>query len=187
MMKKLHLGCGSKILKGFVNVDIQDIKGVDYSGVDASDLSRFEDDSFDLIYASHVLEHIPRTKTFFTLLEWNRVLKPGGVLRIGVPDFDSTVKVYLRDNDYENLLNWIYGGSEVKTNIHYRQFTFSGLKTLLIEAGFKRVHRYDWKLTEHKDVDDFTQAYNPHLDSDNGILMSLNIEATKHLNIKNFK
>ena len=181
-MIKLHLGCGNKIIKGFINCDIQDIPGIDKPNIDICNLREFSDDSIDLIYASHVLEHIPRTKTFRTILEWNRVLKPGGKLRIGVPDFDATVKVYQRDGDYENLLNWIYGGSEVSTNVHFRQFTFSGLKTLLIEAGFKRVQRYDWKNTEHADIDDFTKAYNPHMDIENGILMSLNVEAIKHLN-----
>ena len=184
-MKKLHLGCGSKVLSGFINIDIQSNPGVDIVS-SVSDLSNFSDEEVDLIYASHVLEHVPRFKTFDTLLEWNRVLKPGGKVRIGVPDFDSTVKVYQRDGDYENLLNWIYGGAEVETNIHYRQFTFSGLKTLLIVAGFKRVSKYDWRDTEHKDIDDFTKAYNPHMDYENGILMSLNIEAVKHLNPKKF-
>jgi SAM-dependent methyltransferase len=185
-MIKLHLGCGNKILKNFINCDIQNIPGVDRSNVDISNLKDFKDNSVDLIYASHVLEHIPRMKTFSTLLEWNRVLKVGGMLRVGVPDFDATVKVYQRDGDYENLLNWIYGGAEVSTNIHYRQFTFSGLKTLLIEAGFKRVCKYDWKNTEHADVDDFTKAYNPHMDYKSGILMSLNIECIKHLNPKEY-
>ena len=182
-MKKLHLGCGPKILKDFINIDIENLKGVDIV-TSIYDLKDFADDEVDLIYASHVLEHVPRYKTFDTLLEWNRVLKPGGKIRIGVPDFDSTVKVYLRDGDYENLLNWIYGGGEVETNVHYRQFTFSGLKTLLIESGFKRVAKYDWRDTEHSDVDDFTKAYNPHMDFENGIHMSLNLEAIKHYNPK---
>lgn len=181
MTKKLHLGCGDKIIPGFINVDIRDLPGVDIPNCDTTDLRMFEDKTADLIYACHVLEHIPRPKTFNALLEWNRVLKTGGVLRIAVPDWEGTVEVYRRTGDYENLLNWIYGGRDYESNVHYRQFTFPGLKTLLIEAGFKRVVRYDWRKTEHADIDDFSKAYIPHKDYENGVLISLNVEAVKHI------
>ncbi len=178
--KKLHLGSGDKIIPGFVNVDLRPLPGVDVVA-DVGKLDAFANASVDLVYACHILEHMPRPRTFPTLLEWNRVLKPGGVLRIAVPDWDSTVEAYRRWGDYENLLNWIYGGREYAENMHYRQFNFSGLKTLLIEAGFKRVVRYDWRKTEHAATDDFSKAYLPHMDVENGLLMSLNIEAVKHI------
>ena len=53
------------------------------------------------------------------------------------------------------------------------------MNTSLIAAGFKDVRRYDWRQTEHKDYDDFSQAYIPHMDKENGLLISLNVEATK--------
>lgn len=53
------------------------------------------------------------------------------------------------------------------------------VNTSWIGAGFKDVRRYDWRQTEHKDYDDFSQAYIPHMDKENGLLISLNIEATK--------
>jgi len=179
--KKLHLGCGDRIIPGFINVDARPLPGVDVPNCDITKLTPFESTSVDLVYACHVLEHVPRPKTFPTLLEWNRVLKPGGTLRIAVPDWDATVKLYWKTGDYESLLNWIYGGRDYEENVHHRQFNFSGLKTLLIEAGFKRVVLYDWKKTEHADIDDFSKAYVPHLDYENGQLMSLNVECIKHI------
>ena len=50
---------------------------------------------------------------------------------------------------------------------------------LLQEAGFKNPHRYDWKDTDFAEYDDYSQAYLPHMDKENGILMSLNLEAVK--------
>ena len=53
------------------------------------------------------------------------------------------------------------------------------LKKILEEVGFKNIKRYDWKNTIHKHYDDYSQAYIPHMDKENGILMSLNVEAVK--------
>jgi hypothetical protein len=46
-------------------------------------------------------------------------------------------------------------------------------------VGFKEVYLWDWRETEHSHIDDFSQAYLPHMDKENGVLMSLNIEAKK--------
>jgi len=48
-----------------------------------------------------------------------------------------------------------------------------------MDVGFKEVVRYDWRKTEHFYVDDYSQAYLPHMDKTNGKLMSLNVEAIK--------
>ena len=53
------------------------------------------------------------------------------------------------------------------------------LKEDLQKAGFKSVKKYDWRNTEHFYVDDYSQTYYPHMDKENGKLMSLNVEATK--------
>jgi hypothetical protein len=45
--------------------------------------------------------------------------------------------------------------------------------------GFDNIKEYNWKTTEHSNIDDFSQAYLPHLDKKNGMLMSLNLEAVK--------
>src|SRR5262245_16197953 len=68
----------------------------------AHDLSRgipFADDSVDIVYHSHVLEHLDRPIARAFLLEARRVLKPGGMIRIVVPDFESACRAYLRDID----------------------------------------------------------------------------------------
>jgi predicted SAM-dependent methyltransferase len=58
-MIKLHLGCGYKHIKGFINVDVRELVGVDLVD-DIRKLNSFKNESIDLIYASHVLEHIGR-------------------------------------------------------------------------------------------------------------------------------
>jgi len=53
------------------------------------------------------------------------------------------------------------------------------LEKLLNEIGFSSIKRYDWRNTEHANIDDHSQAYYPHMDKENGLLISLNIEAHK--------
>jgi predicted SAM-dependent methyltransferase len=113
------------------------------------------------------------------LKEWYRVLKKDGILRLAVPDFKAIVNVYMENNDIEQVMGLLHGGQNHEYNIHYRSFDFSSLSNLLKKVGFENVYRYDWKETVHKNYDDFSQAYIPHMDKENGMLMSLNVEAKK--------
>jgi SAM-dependent methyltransferase len=64
----------------------------------------FPDETFEVVYTSHFVEHIPKEKLDFILSECYRVLKPNGILRIVVPDFEDIVREYLRNlenNEFE--------------------------------------------------------------------------------------
>ena len=142
----------------------------------------FSNDSVDYIYVCHVLEHFPRNETFIALKEWNRVLKPNGLIRIAVPDWDAIVNYYLKNQDLENVLNLLYGarGKEEKNELaHKRVFNLASLRSLLYEAGFKRIKKYLFSETFHSNIDDYANAHLPHMDFENGILVSLNVEASK--------
>ena len=58
-------------------------------------------------------------------------------------------------------------------------FDFKTLERDLKKLNYKEIKIWNWRETEHSGVDDFSQAYLPHMDKENGIIMSLNIEATK--------
>ena len=62
---------------------------------------------------------------------------------------------------------------------HKTAYDFSSLRDLLLECGFSSVTLYDWRGTDHAEFDDHSQAYLPHMDKENGILLSLNVEAVK--------
>ena len=57
--------------------------------------------------------------------------------------------------------------------------TLDSLTERLLSVGFCSASRYDWRRTEHATLDDYSQAYLPHLDKEHGQLMSLNVEAVK--------
>jgi SAM-dependent methyltransferase len=175
---KLHLGCASKHIEGFVNVDVRELDGVDVID-NIITLEKFENDSADLIYVSHVLEHVGRREYMKVLDRWHDILKSDGVLRIAVPDFEQVVAHYNKFKDLNVLRGFLYGGQTYAENYHYCAWDFETIKADLEKIGFKDVKRYDWRNTEHSHIDDFSQCYLPHMDKENGMLMSLNVEATK--------
>lgn len=177
-MKKLHVGCGRVYIPGFIHIDLMDYAHIDYKR-SVDDLGIFEDGSVDLIYACHVLEHFKRTDIGKVLKEWSRVLKPGGVLRVSVPGFEELVAIYQKYNDLSLILGPLVGGQTYLYNFHYMTFDFKSISMLLKEAGFSSVKRYDWRATEHANIDDYSQAYIPHMDKENGMPVSLNVEAVK--------
>ena len=100
---KLHLGCGKRFLQGYTHVDLADFEHIDYK-IPVEDLSIFQDETIDLIYASHVLEYFDREQVKSVLKEWRRVLKFGGKLRIAVPNFKNLIKVYETSGDIDKIL-----------------------------------------------------------------------------------
>jgi len=145
-------------------------------------VSTFSDEYADLIYASHVIEYFDRTEIVPVLKDWYRVLKKGGILRIPVPDFEALVKLYNQIHELDRVLGPLYGRWEVSKGqviYHKTVYDFNSLSCLLISIGFEEIRRYDWRETLHRDYDDYSQAYYPHMDKENGLLISLNVEATK--------
>ncbi len=175
---KLHLGCGKRFIPGFVHIDAIDYKHVDHVAT-IDKLSFIPDNSVDLIYNCHVLEHFKRRDVQDVLKEWQRVLKPGGCLRTAVPDFEALAQLYVDNKNIKQVIGPIFGRQDYLYNIHYNVFDFSSLSDVLSAVGFIDIKRYDWKKVEHCDVDDFSQSYVPHLDKDNGKLTSLNVECFK--------
>ncbi len=175
---KLHLGCGKRYLPGFVHIDAVDYPHVDHvSTID--NLSFIPADSVDLIYNCHVLEHFKRREVDRVLREWWRVLKPGGTLRTSVPDFAALGEVYRRTGDLDLVIGPLFGRQDYLYNIHYNVFDLKTLARALDHAGFCDIGQYDWRDTEHAHVDDYSQAYIPHMDKEHGVLVSLNVSARK--------
>jgi len=180
-MTKLHLGCGSRYLEGYINIDLGYYK-LD-ENCDVRDLSRYEDNSIDEIYASHVLEYLDKEGAIETLKEWYRVLKPSGIIRIAVPDFDKIIEVYQKYGDIEHMgiLGPLYGKMQCGEDYIYHKiaYNYSLLYRLLKKVGFKNIRKYEWRDFLPKWFDDYSKSYIPHLDFDEGMLISLNVEAEK--------
>ncbi len=93
-MRCLNLGCGTNFHLAWVNLDINP----SCSAVLLWDLRRgvpFPDDSFDVVYHSHLLEHLHVQDAPRFMSECYRVLKPGGIIRVAVPDLEAITRNYL--------------------------------------------------------------------------------------------
>lgn len=178
-MTKLHLGCGTKRLPGYINVDILPGPAVDHI-CDIRELD-FADESADLVYSCAAIEHVGRREWVDLLREWRRVLKPGGLLRVSTMDFDACASEYLKNRNLPQLLGLLIGGQKDKYDWHGMIFDYDVLEQGLIEAGFGNVRRYDWRQTDIglAGIDDYSQAYLPHMDKEHGRLMMLNVEAER--------
>ena len=192
-MVKLNLGCGNRNF----GTDWTHIDGAEYPHVDSHNVISldYRDKSVDLIYASHLIEYFDRAEIVQILKEWKRVLRIDGMLRIAVPDFYQMARLYLVDSyDLEKFLGPLYGKMQMEkktidsdyvskiesqTIYHKTVYDFDNLKELLEEVGFRNVNKYDWRETEHSEFDDHSQAYIPHMDKENGTLISLNVECLK--------
>ena len=180
-IRKLHLGCGQRRISGFYHIDAQPYSHVDRVGR-IERLDFIPDNCVELIYACHVLEHFGRFEITDVLKEWRRVLQPKGVLRLSVPDFAACAAIYYEhglENGLTGLVGLVSGGQRGPYDYHKMIFDEPFLTGLLRQVGFQEVRWWDWRETDHAHIDDYSQAHLPHLDKENGRLMSLNLEAVK--------
>jgi hypothetical protein len=182
---KLHLACGRRFIPGFIHIDNVLFDHVDHVQ-DIRRLQQFPDESAGLIYASQVLTYFDREEVGAILAEWRRVLAPGGTLRLSVINFEVLARLYQTELPIERLLGSLYGKmSDGNGGFIYMRTTYDepSMTRILQDAGFDTIERWDWRQTEHRDVDDFSQAYYPHMEKDHGLLMNLNIQAKRTIGV----
>lgn len=173
---KLHIGCGKVYLEGWTNIDI--INNEADLQEDVTNLVSIANNSCDIIYACHVLEHLGRDEFFSGLAHWRDKLKVGGILRLAVPDLEQVFKMYNGAN-LHLLFGFLYGGQRDEFDYHKMGFDYHTLSTYLKNLRFEDIKLWDWRTVTHGVYDDYSQAYLPHMDKENGTLMSLNIQAEK--------
>ena len=138
----LHLGCGLVNHPKFINIDAIRAPHIHYIRK-IEDLSLFKDNSVDLIYASHCLEHFSHLRVSQVLTEWYRTLKPGGILRLSVPDFDLLINIYKENhNDIDTILQSLMGSQLGEYSFHKTVFNKNSLTLLLRNTGFTEVREW---------------------------------------------
>ncbi len=138
--KKLHFGAGNLFLEGFLNSDM-----LGQLPINVGRSLPFNDEEIDLVYTSHVVEHLPKENFKFFLQECLRILKKGGTHIMATPSI-------------EKLASILYGSDSEKIDILKSHFSthfmeedvFSPAEYLnLIMRGFDHKYLYDFALIEH--------------------------------------
>lgn len=170
--RRLHIG-GKIRAEGWELMNALPSEVVDHLG-NARDLSRFADESFDVLYASHVLEHFDYQQELGdTLKEWHRVLKPGGELLISVPDLE-VLAGFILDRSLSTAerfmaMRMIFGGHVDAYDHHGVGLTEEFLRAYLGGAGFAAMQRVE-RFGLFPDTSDYVFA---------GRRVSLNVRALK--------
>ena len=140
---KLHIG-GKEKKEGWKILNIQKFEGVDFLG-DISDLSQFEDNSIQEVYASHVIEHVPQKKVNETLKGVYRILSENGKFYISVPDMDVLCKIFIDSKappDVKfHIMRMMFGGQVDEFDFHDFGWNFEFMRDFLTKAGFKRIEK----------------------------------------------
>lgn len=143
-VRRLHWGCGATTPTGWINSDLVPREGVDLAGgiLDGLPLA---DDSIDYVVSHHALCELGIYDQVPALRELRRVLRPGGILRLSLPDLDRAIAAYQRgDRDYFLVWDWdSLGGNFITQALWYNlirtPFTGEFIAELLTKARFREV------------------------------------------------
>jgi len=192
-MLRINIGCGRSPSNGWLNYDNslalklskypsitfilkalnllneEQIKNIEWNRnnkinfANASKKLPFKNDSIDVIYSSHMLEHLSRSEAINFIFEVRRSLSNGGILRISVPDLRKLVERYIGNSDadafVENTLLADVKLNSIKDKLkllvigfRHHQWMYDGksLSKLLLDCGFTRVFILDPGITKIK-------------------------------------
>lgn len=169
---RLHLG-GHEVREGWTLMNAQKREGVDVVG-NITDLSMFADNSVEEAYASHVYEHLGYQRELpVAFREVHRVLVPGGLLRVAVPDLVILAKLFVHPQlgiaEKFHVQRMIMGGQIDDYDFHKTAFSFELLGGMLHQTGFENIRRVP-SFNLFKDMSETMFA---------GVNISLNVMALK--------
>lgn len=192
--KKLQIGAQGSPMNGWLNVDILP-KTTDTAYMDATKRFPFSNETFDYIFAEHMIEHITFDEAQLMLNECFRVLKKGGVIRLATPNLDNLPKLLQEPNDpkHRDYINFyvekFYGASYPKIaalqinklfyGFHHRFIhNIESLQYILEKAGFTTVNACQVGISQHNALNNIEQ-HAKMMGEQNNLIETFVVEAVK--------
>ena len=182
-MKKLHLGCLDRAVPGWINTDVtphgfvarvpfaarllrlaglmsearyqQHREGLfrDLVYLDMRRKFPFSDQTFDFVFSAHALEHLTPAHAQHCVREVYRVLRPGGLFRLSVPDLDRAVREF-DPQEPEKLVELFFVPDQRRSkNQHHWMYNAVSMERLLRSAGFGEVARCEFRKGRCEDLE----------------------------------
>lgn len=162
---RIHLGCGPRVLAGWINTDSNDQRPeILYANL----LRRlpFPDDFAQYVFSEHVHEHLSYKEGSRLLHDVYRVLRPSGVLRLAVPDLDFFIRLYTDKEKHSAFIRKYHrsfeqegppGANSIINSVfmehgHRYIYDFRELKDQLEIAGFRNVRKMEPGKSDHDDL-----------------------------------
>ena len=164
-LKMLNIGCGTDYKKGWVNIDNNSDDNIEKLDVnwDLRNPLPIEDNSIDYIFNEHFIEHLTVEESRESIQGFMRILKPGGVLRVAMPDLEDVFDLYSDKNWKKRPLIKNHGLEFVKTRAELVNMSFSWwghkwiydweeLERRFEELGITKVKRCELRKSSHKEL-----------------------------------
>lgn len=154
---KLHLGCGLRILDGWVNSDSRIRRTGEILYINLLKRIPFPDASVEFVFSEHVHEHLSYEDGLRLLREVYRIISPSGVLRLALPDLALIIRLYTDPKQHADfieqwhrcimpdmpassvgMMNWFF-----MDHGHQYLYDFESLKHQLLDAGFKKISQFE--------------------------------------------
>lgn len=161
----LNVGCGTDYKNGWINIDNNSDDNIEKLDLnwDMRNPLPYEDGTVDYIFNEHFFEHLTAEEGLLCMKDFLRVLKPGGVMRIAMPDLEHVVYNYMNVPLEKDPVIKKFNFTDVKTraewiNMSFREwghkwlYDFEELNRRLREAGFGQVERCELRQSKHKEL-----------------------------------
>ena len=161
----LNVGCGTDYKEGWINIDNNSDNNIERLDLnwDLRNPLPFEDNSVDFVFNEHFFEHLTVEEGQMAMKDIMRVLKPGGVMRIAMPDLEQVVHHYLHVPLSKDPVIKEHGFTDVKTRAEWMNMSFrwwghkwlydyEELERRLKEAGYSKIKRCKLNKSSHKEL-----------------------------------
>lgn len=149
-----NLGCGPRYLPNYCNADFfsfntarrllgKDTITLDWE-IDLRHPLKCKDGTFNGVLMEHVLEHLTVRHAQAILRELRRIIKPGGSLRISVPNLAKYIEFYNGGLPHAKFYNWAHSPAEAIWSMaynfgHHSLYDYQLLEKLVRQAGFENI------------------------------------------------
>ena len=162
---KLNIGCGTDYKKGWINIDNNTDNNIEKLDLnwDLRNRLPFDEGSVDFIYSEHFFEHLTPEEAHKTIQDLMILLKPGGVMRIAMPDLEVVVNNYLNTPLSKDPVIKTYKIDFIKTRAEWMNMSFrwwghkwlydyEELQRRLKDAGYTKVVRCKINESKHPEL-----------------------------------